>query len=162
MDMVKKLAGYPMKEIVPLIKELIAEDKAVILTARGSSMRPMVKNMRDAVILSAYKGDVSVGDVILYERESGAFVLHRVVEICEDDTLVLMGDFQYMPEKGIRKTQIIAVLSGIVRKGKEISCASREYQRYSRFWTKSRLVRRLHMKIINLGAGAKRIFKKQL
>ncbi len=165
MDLVKTLVGYPMKELVPLIKELIAEDKEVILTARGNSMRPMVKNIRDAVILSAYKGGAAVGDVILYERKNGSFVLHRIVEVCEDGSFVLMGDFQCVPEKGIKESQIIAVLSGIIRKNKKISCTSEKYQRYSRFWTKSRFVRRQYLRIINLGAYFKiaviRLFKKQ-
>ncbi len=161
MNLVKKLVGYPMKELVPLIKELTAEGKEVILTARGNSMRPLVKNMRDAVILSAYNGNATVGDVILYERESGAFVLHRIVDICENGSFVLMGDFQTVREEGIKESQIIAVLFGVIRKDKTILCTSKKYQRYSRFWTKSKIVRNLYMKTINFGARIKRTIKKQ-
>ena len=157
----KKLIGYPMKELVPIIKELIGQGKEVILTARGSSMRPMVKNVRDAIILSAFSGEVSVGDVILYERKSGGFVLHRVVEVCEDNTLVLMGDFQHIRENGIEKSQIIAVLSGIIRKDKTYMCSSPKYQRYAGFWTKSKIVRRLYIATITLGSKVKNAFKKQ-
>ena len=141
MDLIKKLAGYPMKELVPLIKEFIGEGKEVILTARGSSMRPMVKNVRDAIILSAFSGEVSVGDVILYERKSGGFVLHRVVKI--GNTYTCIGDNQFVYEKDIKRDQIIAMVSSFWRDGREYSTTSVAYKVYCVLWHRSRFVRRL-------------------
>ncbi len=162
MESIKKLVGYPMKELVPLITDLLNDGKNVIITARGNSMRPMVKNLRDAIILSSYNGEAEIGDVILYKRESGSFVLHRIVDKREDGSFTLMGDFQTVCEEGIKQSQIIACLSGIVRKNKTYMCSSKEYQRYSRFWTKSKFLRGIYIKAITLGARVKRIFKKQL
>lgn len=148
MGAVNKLAGYPMKELVPLIKQFLGEGKSVILTAKGNSMRPMVSDGRDAVILSSL-GDkpIDVGDVILYERTEDVYVLHRVVEISEDGSFVFMGDGQAHTERGIVSSQMIAKLSGIIRKEKTISCESKKYLRYSRFWTKSRFIRRVYIKL---------------
>ncbi len=147
-----------MKELVPLITDLLNEGKDVIITARGSSMRPIVKNLRDAVILTSYKGNAEIGDVILYKRESGSFVLHRIVDKKEDGSFVLMGDFQLVREEGIMESQIIASLSGYIRKDKAIFCSSKKYQRYSRFWMKSRFVRRLYIKTVSFGAKIKSKF----
>ena len=160
MDSIKRLVGYPMKELVPLITDLLGDGKDVIITARGNSMRPMVKNFRDAIILTSYSGGADVGDVILYKRESGSFVLHRIVDKGEDGSYVLMGDFQTVREEGIKETQIIASLSGYIRKGKTVSCSSKRYQRYKKRWTKSKTRRKLYIKLIGLGAYTKAVMKK--
>lgn len=144
-----------MKELVPLITDLLGDGKDVIITARGNSMRPMVKNLRDAIILTSYSGGADVGDVILYKRESGSFVLHRIVDKSEDGSYVLMGDFQTVREEGIKETQIIASLSGYIRKGKTILCSAKKYKRYCRFWMKSRFVRKLYIKTVLFGAKIK-------
>ena len=160
MDSIKKLVGYPMKEIVPLITDLLNDRKNVIITARGNSMRPMVKNLRDAIILTSYKGGADVGDVILYKRENGAFVLHRIVEKNEDGSFVLMGDFQTVREEGIKESQIIASLFGYIRKNKTVLCSSKKYQRYKNRWTKSKTRRKLYIKAVGFGAYTKAVMKK--
>ncbi len=160
MDSIKKLVGYPMKELVPLITDLLKDGKDVIITARGNSMRPMVKNLRDALILTSYKGNAEVGDVILYKRESGAFVLHRIVDKSEDGSYVLMGDFQLVREEGIKESQILASLSGYIRKGRTVLCSSKRYQRYKNRWTGSKTRRKLYIKLIGLGTYTKAVLKK--
>ena len=160
MDSIKKLVGYPMKELVPLITDLLKDGKDVIITARGNSMRPMVKNLRDALILTSYKGNAEVGDVILYKRESGALVLHRIVDKSEDGSYVLMGDFQLVREEGIKESQILASLSGYIRKGRTVLCSSKRYQRYKNRWTGSKTRRKLYIKLIGLGTYTKAVLKK--
>ena len=160
MDSIKKLVGYPMKELVPLITDLLKDGKDVIITARGNSMRPMVKNLRDALILTSYKGNAEVGDVILYKRESGSFVLHRIVDKSEDGSYVLMGDFQLVREEGIKESQILASLSGYIRKGRTVLCSSKRYQRYKNRSTGSKTRRKLYIKLIGLGTYTKAVLKK--
>lgn len=149
-----------MKELVPLITDLLKDGKDVIITARGNSMRPMVKNLRDALILTSYKGNAEVGDVILYKRESGSFVLHRIVDKSEDGSYVLMGDFQLVREEGIKESQILASLSGYIRKGRTVLCSSKRYQRYKNRWTGSKTRRKLYIKLIGLGTYTKAVLKK--
>jgi phage repressor protein C with HTH and peptisase S24 domain len=50
-----------------------------VLTATGSSMEPFLKGGRDRVTLVPPGArPVRRGDVVLFQRDCGAFVLHRV------------------------------------------------------------------------------------
>ena len=68
------------------------------------------------------------GDMVLYRRDNGQFVIHRIVKCGGDDTFALCGDAQYQLEAGIRRDQMIALVSAFTRRGGWISCANAAYQ----------------------------------
>ena len=49
-------------------------------------------------------------DIILYKRDSGQYVLHRIVKV-KDNTFTLVGDNQHELEHGIRLDQILAIVT---------------------------------------------------
>ena len=106
-----------------MLRELIEEGKDVSVTVTGGSMTPFLIHRRDSVILSP-AGDVRRGDVVLYRRDCGTYVLHRIIRRAADGTYVLCGDAQTVVEKGVRRDQIFAVVTAVRRKGelKEPGC----------------------------------------
>ena len=91
--------------------------EALPLVISGNSMSPFLIHGRDTVYLSKLTRPAKRGDVLLYQRENRAYVLHRVYKI-EGNTLTMIGDAQTVPERGIRPEQVIAVMTSALRKGR--------------------------------------------
>ncbi len=88
-------------------------------TNRGVSMLPLLRQGKDLFTVRE-KGDerCKVGDVVLYRRPPNHYVLHRVVEVRDHD-YVILGDNCVNREPGITDDDIIGVMTGFVRGGKE-------------------------------------------
>lgn len=143
----------PMTELSPLMESCLAQGQEVVITVTGNSMRPFLSHRRDQVVLAPIEGEaLQLGDVPLYRRRNGQYVLHRVVERVEADRVVsltgkgkslsrdmdlqytMLGDAQTEREPGIKPDQILAVAKGFYRRGRFISCASPRYRRCVRLW----------------------------
>ncbi len=130
-----------MMELAPLIQEILASGGTAEITVTGNSMYPMLKHRTSQVRL-AKPGELHIGDIPLYRRDNGAYILHRVVEIT-DDTYTCCGDHQWHLEKGIRREQIIAVVTDFKRRNHWVTCENPIYRFYLRFWITIRPLRRL-------------------
>lgn len=91
---------------------------ALPLAVTGSSMAPFLVSGRDSVLLTRPPETLRRGDIALYRRESGAYVLHRVHHRERDGSYAMLGDAQQTIEHGVRRAQIIAVVQSAKRKGK--------------------------------------------
>ena len=114
-------------------EEELAKSGRLVYTNVGVSMRPLIKQDRDLLIIEKPKGRLKKYDVPLYKRPNGQYVLHRVVKVL-DDGYVILGDNCLRKEYNIKEEQIIGVLTSLVRKGKEVDFDSFGYKFYSRFW----------------------------
>lgn len=111
-------------EIAETLEKAINDGGCVPLVVTGKSMEPFLKDGRDTVILQkCTESDFRRGKVLLFRRNNGTLVLHRVRKILPDDELLMNGDAQYWCET-ISKSQVIAVVSEIMRDGKTIPCKS--------------------------------------
>ena len=128
-----------LEQVMPRMKEWLAEGNHIKLMFNGISMRPMLEPKRDAVILSPLAGKLKKYDLPLYQREDGQYVLHRIVRVDED--YGCMGDRQFELEYPVRHDQMIAVVTAYVRKGKEYSVSDWRYKLYCRIWQVTRPVR---------------------
>ena len=74
------------------------------------------------------KGDdrCKAGDVVLYKRPPDSYVLHRVVEVREND-YVILGDNCAAKEYGIKDADILGVMTGYVRGGCSPLAAKKAY-----------------------------------
>ncbi len=135
----KKLTS--IDEMIPLIEERIKSGGKVSFTPMGISMYPMLRNGVDRVVLSPKPDKLKKYDVILYRRNNGQYILHRI--ICTGESYTCIGDNQYKREKGIREEQIIAVVTSFTRKEREYSVNEFAYKIYCRVWHYTRLPRRL-------------------
>ncbi len=121
-----------IKEIGPLIEAAISSGKDARLTVTGFSMYPLFYNGRDDVILTGPK-NLKKYDVVLYKRPNGSYILHRILKI-KGDTLTIAGDNEIQKEYPVAASQVIAVMSSFIRKGKHCSTAAPWYVIYSRLW----------------------------
>ena len=83
---------FSMKEIFPLIEEGIKNGGKYRFYPKGVSMLPLLREGIDSVILSLPE-KIEKYDMVLYQRDDGQYVLHRVVDI-KDGKYDFCGDNQ--------------------------------------------------------------------
>ncbi|MBQ6825467.1 MAG: hypothetical protein IJP34_02255 [Clostridia bacterium] len=105
-----------------LIKSNIQKDGLVYSLIKGVSMRPMLKQGRDIVVIEAVSlDDIKINDCLLYKRENYDFLpLHRVLKI-KGETLIIRGDNTYKLEY-VPKDYVVGRLKAFYRKGKYYDC----------------------------------------
>ena len=69
----------------------------VPVPVRGDSMRPFLRNA-DFVYLVPLPEKVRPGDIILFQREDGQYVLHRVYRKLSHENYLMLGDAQRTKE----------------------------------------------------------------
>lgn len=111
------------EDLYPLILDTVDAGNEFSFIAFGQSMLPTIRNGLDLVTLGPVKDNLCKNDIIFYRRNSGQFVLHRIVRVGED-SFDLCGDNQYCIEKGIHREQIIAKLVRLERNGETLSPAA--------------------------------------
>lgn len=114
-------------------EEEIARHGKLIYRNVGNSMNPLIRQGRDLLIIEKAPERLKKYDVPLYKRDSGQYVLHRVLKVRQDD-YVLCGDNQWRRESGITDRHIIGVLTCVIRNGKEVPVTSRRYRIYVHLW----------------------------
>ena len=127
-------------------EEELARSGSFTYTFRGVSMRPLLIQGRDMFTITKKQGRCNKYDVVLYKRPPASYVLHRVVEVREQD-YVILGDNCLNKEYGIRDEDIIGVMTSFVRKGKEYPVSHRGYRVYSVVWYKLYPLRRFFMRM---------------
>lgn len=107
-------------EYLDMVCGLLAEGAdCVSIPVSGDSMRPFLRP-GDTAFLVLPERTVRKGDVLLYCRPNGQYILHRVVKIGKDGTLWMMGDAQRSPEPMRPGYRIRARVTYILRGGKKI------------------------------------------
>lgn len=114
----------PLRELLPVIRDVLSSGGEFHLKPRGESMLPYLREGRDSVVLSSLDEPPKRGDILLYVRENGVPVLHRVVRIEKNGSLTMRGDSQYFLERGICNEQVVAVVKKFYRRDKEKSTDS--------------------------------------
>lgn len=123
-----------LADLLPMMEESFRQGLTVTLGVTGNSMRPLFAHKRDCAILSPCDPRaLRRGDVPLYRRPDGTFVLHRILHV-QEDTYTLAGDAQRKKEVGLPKECVLAVMTGFIRAGKTGSCRSIPYRLYSTVW----------------------------
>ncbi len=131
-----------LKDLIDVIIEKLDMGGTVTFTPHGESMLPMLRDGEDVVVLSKPKGRLHLFDIPLYRRSDGAFVLHRVIDFERNGSYVMCGDNQFVRERGITDSDIIAVVTAFYRKGRPYSTDSFLYRVYINFWFYTRPFRR--------------------
>ncbi len=115
-------------------EDYIEKNGSLTYTNVGVSMLPLLRQGKDMFIVSKRGIErCKVGDVVLYRRPPDHYVLHRIIQVCPDG-YVILGDNCVNKEYSIKDEDIIAVMTGYVRGGKEHSISERGYRLYSFVW----------------------------
>lgn len=111
------------QKFIDALIPLLDQGKEVQLPVAGSSMSPFLADGRDALLLRKISGAVKKGDMVLFRRRSGQYVMHRVCRVRSENgnmCYYMIGDGQMQVEGPIMRGQILAVVSLVKRKGKWI------------------------------------------
>lgn len=112
-------------------EELLARDGKLVYKTKGCSMRPMLRQNRDLVIVKTPASRLRPMDVALY-KSGGRYVLHRVIRV-KDGYYLIRGDNTYALET-VPDSAVIGVLAGFQRNGKQYSTDDFLYRCYARLW----------------------------
>lgn len=131
-----------LADLIPLMQEIFKLQKTFTLTAKGSSMAPLLHSGRDEVVLADCDDPEKLKprDIPLYLREDGSPVLHRIVRV-NKSSFDMCGDAQTEIERDVPKSKVVAVAVGFKRRGKMISVNSKRYKVYSFLWCLVRPIR---------------------
>ena len=126
---------FYLADAIEVIEEVLASGGEFRMYPKGTSMLPLIVQTRDSVVLKRnFEEGARKHDIAFYRRKNGQFVLHRVMDICDDGTYTMCGDNQTELEKGIEKDQIIAYVAGLYRKDKFVDINGRAYKAYVLLW----------------------------
>lgn len=128
-----KVKVIDTESFLQVLCDLTDEGRTVSVVVSGGSMLPFLSGNRDSVYLEKPAGKLRKGDIVLFRRTNGDFVLHRIKSIKKDD-FYLIGDRQYGVEGPVKLQQIAAVAVGARRKGKEITPRHPVWIFYSKVW----------------------------
>lgn len=129
-----KTAQLSRDQMEKLLEETVGKGHTLTMVVTGYSMSPFLRHLRDRVILFPL-GEKTPGklDIVLFRREDGKYVLHRIIRILPEDNYLMNGDAQVWEEQ-IKGSQIAAVSGYIVRGSRKISCVSPWYRICCHMW----------------------------
>lgn len=133
----------PPELLLEEYRKLLQEEgvKELPLTVTGNSMSPFLIHGRDTVYLSRLTCPARRGDILLYRRDNGGYVLHRVYAATSEE-YTMVGDAQTELEPGIRPDQVIAIVTRAVRKEQELRPGSFWWDFFETQWIRMLPVRR--------------------
>lgn len=114
-------------------RELLERDGVLIYKNQGDSMQPLIREGKDLVVIRQISGGLKRYDVPLYQRDTGEYVLHRVLRV-RPDGYVLCGDNRWRKEYGITDRHITGILTAVIRNGREIPVSSLPCRIYAHLW----------------------------
>lgn len=121
------------KSYLDALCELVEEGKTVSTVVSGGSMLPFLSPERDFVYLNKVSRTLKKGDIVLYKRKNGNYVLHRIKKI-KGDEFLLIGDRQSELECGIKREDILALCTEAKRNGRIINEKSLVWWFYKHIW----------------------------
>lgn len=133
--------SIPGTELVPLIKDSLSSGNDFMLLITGTSMRPFLTNHRDSVLLTAVTNiGIKKGVIVFMQRDSGEYVLHRVIKLLPHNRFLMNGDSLTWAEV-VRNDQVFACVKTIFRKNRIFQYNDRFYLFLSHIWMILRPVR---------------------
>ena len=115
-------------------EEEIEKHGEFVYTNVGDSMLPLLRQGRDLFVITRKPaGRLKKYDVPLYKRDSGQYVLHRILKVRKND-YILCGDNRWERESGVTDRHVIGVMTAVIRDGKTIRVTDPKYRLYVHLW----------------------------
>lgn len=121
------------REYVSVLKGLVEEGHEVSLLIAGSSMSPFLIHQRDYIYFKQPDRMLKKGDMVFYQRDSGQYVMHRILRVKEDGYYIV-GDAQQEVEGPVRRDQIFALITKVQRKGKWLEPGDLVWEFFEHVW----------------------------
>lgn len=111
---------------------VIEESGYLAYTIRGVSMRPLLRQGKDVVVIEKPNRHWGKYDTVLFLRRNGQYVLHRILKVMNGKCWIV-GD-NCISGEVIDDDQIIGVMTSIKRGGKTIKVTNWKYKMYVHLW----------------------------
>ena len=105
----------------------------VAVPVTGGSMTPFLYS-GDTVFLDLPDTPLKKGDIVLYTRSSGRYILHRIKKVNSDGSFVMVGDAQEDLEYLPRRDMIHARVTSALHKGKATRPGQPRWWFYQHVW----------------------------
>ena len=129
-------------QIMLEIKQLISDGKVVSITAKGYSMNPFIRHLKDSICVGPWKDeDLKKGAAVLAFTTCGKYVFHRIIKR-DEDMLTLEGDGNLVVKENATTDNVIGIMYSITRNGRIYTSESLCWKTYSWFWMRLRPFRR--------------------
>ena len=132
--------------MIPLLCETVRRGGQAEMTVTGRSMLPLLKDRVSSVRL-ARPDALKTGDIVLFRRRDGHYVLHRIVRV-HDGLYDILGDNQRETDRDVPETDILAKVVA--------------YNRTGRGWRESDALYRALLPAIRMARAAARRLKRKL
>lgn len=112
---------------------LLQGQRNVAIPVTGGSMVPFLHS-GDMAYLDLPDSPLKKGDIVLYTRENGRYILHRIKRINKDGSFIMVGDAQQEMELLPRRELIHARVTSALHCGKHIHPGQPRWWFYQHIW----------------------------
>lgn len=144
------------EEYLKAVSALIAEGREVTVPVRGGSMNPFLVDNRDCVLLVPAPERLRRGDIVLFRRSSGQYVLHRIVAVRRsrpgghEPVYFMRGDAQEMTEGPVARAQVRALAARVMRQGRWLTDRDLRVLFFRHLWCRRYFPRRAALAVYRL------------
>ncbi len=127
----------------------------VKITLAGNSMRPLIRKDRDLVIIVPLRRSPKIGDVVLFSRPDGSYVVHRLYK-ADGDTVQTLGDGCLRPDVPMPLASVCGLVTTVERGRCRLRLDTAAARLYGRIWMN---LLPLHRLIARAKQFTRRIFR---
>ena len=124
---------------------VIEESGRLAYTIRGVSMRPLLRQGKDVVVIEKPKRHWKKYDTVLFLRRNGQYVLHRILKVMNGKCWIV-GD-NCISGEVIDDDQIIGIMTSVKRGRKTIQVTDWKYKFYVHLWCDAYPIRFILLRI---------------
>ena len=140
-----------IENIVP-IEKILAEQGIYMGQFKGVSMRPLLQQGRDTVVIEPLSAasPVQEGDIVLYKSDAGRYVLHRVIRHTpgKSPEYTFLGD-NCVTLEPVRADQLLGRLTAFYRDGRQYTGDELRFRFYELLWCRPWQARVMALKVRN-------------
>ncbi|PUA33249.1 MAG: signal peptidase I [Zestosphaera tikiterensis] len=88
---------------------VLTSSKAIMFAVvEGRSMEPLLQTGDIVLVVNTDVGRLNVGDVVVYEKADGTYIIHRIIGINNANScFIIKGDNNLMPDGCIASSKIV-------------------------------------------------------
>lgn len=116
------------------------ENMTACVNTNGISMWPLLRAYHDSVHLVYPKRELMIGDIVLFHREDGKEIAHRICWM-DDTSLDTLGDNCDKTDGKFLRSQVFGLVTHVCRNGRLIHVDTKFWRFYGRFMIWSNPVR---------------------
>lgn len=122
------------KQYLDMICGLLREgNREISVPVAGSSMTPFLHH-GDTVYLNPVDAPPKRGDIVLYTRPGGQYILHRIVKVNPDGSYIMLGDAQTQRERIESSEAIHGIVVSARHLGRQLTPASFRWRFFEKIW----------------------------